>query len=167
MTNPEQEINWQKLRIPALVGSTALRLEMIADRLLFKPLGLTAASFRILAVVDKCGALTPTSLMGYLGGTKSNMTQRLSFLNRAGLIKTSRVPSGDQRKILVSLTPAGRSKVKETLVSFDQYNSQIEKFFSKLEIKNFINFVMKLNRGLDACEKESHDFPKSLFVFNQ
>lgn len=152
------KINWRDLDIPSLVGATALRLEMTADHLLFKPLNLTAASFRILAVLDRCGASTPTELISYLGGTKSNITQRLGFLNRGGLVKTARLKSGDGRKILVSLTTAGRKQIKTVREIFETHNVHVEKFFRPEEIKGFVDFIIKLNQGLDACNQETFKF---------
>ncbi|HNU81789.1 MAG TPA: hypothetical protein PKK65_03640, partial [bacterium] len=42
---------------------TAMRLEMMADRFMFKPLGLTTASFRILMLLDKLGPQTPSEII--------------------------------------------------------------------------------------------------------
>ena len=152
------KVNWQDLDIPSLVGATALRLEMIADHLLFKPLNLTAASFRILAVIDRCGTMTPTDLIESLGGTKSNITQRLAFLNRSGLVKTARLKGGDGRKVLVSLTESGRRQVLTVRAIFQEHNVHVEKFFKPAEIKSFVHFIIKLNQGLDACDQETFKF---------
>jgi hypothetical protein len=58
---------------------TAVRIEALTERYLFKPIGVTSASFKILFFVKKHPGCSPCQIMDYLGGTKSNITQRLNF----------------------------------------------------------------------------------------
>lgn len=154
MASKIENLNWQEMTVPSLVAATALRLEILIDRWIFKPLDLTAASFRILAILAKFGQLSPTDIIGYLGGTKSNITQRLNFLSRCGWIKTKRPQAGDRRKILVALSRTGRNKLAQVKASFAQHNLQVENFFNRAELKNFQKFIIKFNRSLDDCENK-------------
>lgn len=152
MNSRIKNLNLQELSLADLVGVTALRLESIADHLVFKPMKLTSASFRILRVLDKFGEMTPSEIINYLGGTKSNITQRLYHLNRSGLIKLRKPDTGDQRKIIASLTPHGIDSLKQVLKSFTVSQVGAENFFTPSELKNLSNFLIKLNKGLDLHE---------------
>jgi DNA-binding MarR family transcriptional regulator len=154
MTSKIDNLDWPALNISSLVGATALRLEMLADRFIFKPLDLTAASFRILAILGKCGQLSPTDLLAYLSSTKSNITQRLNFLQRCGWIETERVLQGDRRKVTVMISSAGREKLTQVQASFVKHNLQLEKFFTVTELANFKAFIVKLNQSLDSCQSK-------------
>lgn len=140
--------------IASLIGLTAWRLEMMADQLIFKPMNLSAASFRIIALLEKNGPLIPTDILDYLGGTKSNITQRLNFLGRSGLISSERVKNGDQRKILISLTDQGQATLSNIKMAFKKYDIHAEEFFSAAELKSFQSFMEKLNEGLNKCEQD-------------
>jgi len=152
MTIPKDKLDWSNLSIIGLISATAFRLEVVADRKFFQPAGITAASFKILAVINKFGAMSPSELVKYLGGTKSNITQRLAFLKRAGLIEINPLKNGDKRKIIISLAPSGKQQIKEALIKVDQYNAEVKKIFKPKEVDNFISFMLKMNKGLDKWE---------------
>ncbi|OQB94025.1 MAG: MarR family protein [Parcubacteria group bacterium ADurb.Bin115] len=131
---------------------TAMRLEMMADRFMFKPLGLTTASFRILMLLDKLGPQTPSEIIELIGSTKSNVTQRINFLNRQGLISLKRKMGTDKRRVSVKITSLGLKKINTTRRLFKKHNLRIENYFSSKEMENFLRLIRKLNQGLDKCE---------------
>lgn len=132
---------------------TAIRIEALTERYLFKPAGITSASFKILAFVRKHSDCSPGDIMEYLGGTKSNITQRLNFLERSKLILTARSKEGDKRKLLVSISPDGSKKIKEVMDIFKKKSIFLEKFFTDKELKEHFSFMKKMNSVLNDCEQ--------------
>lgn len=132
---------------------TAIRIEALTERYLFKPAGISSASFKILAFVSKHSNCSPSQIMDYLGGTKSNITQRLNFLERSGLILSSRSKEGDKRKVLISLSSLGVKKIKEVMEAFKKNSIYLEKFFTEKELENHFSFMKKMNSVLNECEE--------------
>jgi len=139
-------------RLAGWLVFTAMRLEMMADRFMFKPLGLTTASFRILMLLDNLGPQAPSEIMDLIGSTKSNVTQRLNFLERQGLIKLKRKIDADKRRVSVVITKSGLKQLNAARQLFKQHNLHIENYFNSKEIQNFLYLIRKLNQGLDKCE---------------
>lgn len=132
---------------------TAMRLEALMERYLFKPSGLSAASFKILSFVKNNKDCSPSEILDYLGGTKSNITQRLNFLERSSFICSNKPRNGDKRRVLVCLSKAGEKKLSEVMNKFKENSIHFEKFFTKEEISNHLSFMVKLNESLDKTEK--------------
>lgn len=135
----------------------AVKLESLSERYLFKPAGLSSASFKILIFVRRHPDCSPSQIMDYLGGTKSNITQRLNFLERLGFISSYKPKEGDKRKVLVCLSESGSKKLKEVLDSFRKNSVYLEKFFTQQELKNHYLFMNKLNSALGDCEQVIKD----------
>ncbi len=149
MNISECRLSPKEQTIANTIALTALRLELIADRLVFKPLGVTSSSFRILAILDHFGQVSPGEIVDLVGASKSNLTQRLDFLVRAGLVERKVGGLQDRRKITINLTVAGKKKVKETLKILKQVNAHLESNFSETERQNFFSFAKKLNASID------------------
>lgn len=132
---------------------TAMRLEALTERYLFKPSGLSAASFKILAFIKNRKECSPSEILDYLGGTKSNITQRLNFLERLSLVSASKSKEGDKRKVLVCLSKTGEERLAEVMGAFRKNRIHFEKFFTKQEIHNHLSFMLKLNHSLDQAEE--------------
>lgn len=132
---------------------TAVRIEALTERYLFKPVGISSASFKILVFVRKHPNCSPSQIMDYIGGTKSNITQRLNFLERSKLILSARSKEGDKRKLLVSLSPEGTKKIKEVMDVFKKKSIFLEKFFTDKELAEHFSFMRKMNKVLNECEQ--------------
>ena len=132
---------------------TAIRMEALTERYLFKPAGISSASFKILVFVKKHPNCSPSQIMDYLGGTKSNITQRLNFLERSNLVLSARSKEGDKRKILVSLSPDGAKKIKEVMDGFKKNSIYLERFFTEKELAEHFSFMKKMNSVLNDCEQ--------------
>ncbi len=148
------EIDFSRVGIPGMISMAALRLEALADRYFFKPYNLSSASFRILAIIDYAKESTPTEIMKYIGGSKSNVTQRLNFLNRLGLVSSSKDRIGDGRSLKVRLTPAGKKLLREIKSIINKHNLKLDAFFTPEETVFFQKFINKIMFTLDSCEKK-------------
>lgn len=132
---------------------TAFRIEALTERYLFKPAGISSASFKILVFIRKHPNCSPIHIMDYLGGTKSNITQRLNFLEKSKLILSARSKEGDKRKLLLLLTNEGLKKIKKVMISFKKNSIYLEKFFTEKELMEHFSFMKKMNSVLNECEQ--------------
>lgn len=152
MTNKKNlshcDLPLQDQTVANLIILTAFRLELIADRKIFKPLGITAASFRILAVLSRLGPVSPGEVVDLLGASKSNLTQRFNFLTRAGLVEKEGGSQADRRKIIMRLTAAGERKVKEVYLIMKKANLYVEKSFNTKDLDFFRSFMERLNQKI-------------------
>ena len=131
---------------------TANRLESVAEQFMFKPMGLTAATFRILMILNGLGPKSPTELIEILGSTKSNLTQRLNWLSKNSLIILTRGKENDRRKTKAKITKLGEQKLQITCQLVKKNNLHIENYFSKKENREFLKLLYELNKGLDQCQ---------------
>lgn len=141
---------------------TAARLEAIANRFVFEPLGLTLASARLIRLLVEIGPMAPGDLLRLAGGTKGNISQRLGFLEREGYIRrAAHTNSHDHRKVAVAVTPKGQRQFELIFTRFEKARTCLEQSFTEEEKCHYFAFFEKLNRLLDESEKE---FPK---IFKQ
>lgn len=71
------------------------------------------SAFSVLAVLDREGPLTPGELAAHERVQPPSMTRTVVALEAALLVQRSAHPK-DRRQVLVSLTDAGRTEVRET-----------------------------------------------------
>lgn len=132
---------------------TAARLELIANRYFFAPLGMSFATVRIIHLLTKKGTLTPSELLQKIGGTKSNISQRLNLLEKEGFIRRTYASNDlDKRIVKVTLTPQGKVKMKAIEASSRKAKIELTKQFSPKELAEFKQFITKLNKILDQAE---------------
>ena len=145
--------------IGKMIVFTAGRLVEFANNNVFKPIGLTSSGIIIMHIIKQRNAIMPSELLKFIGGTKSNITQRLNFLEKNGLIARSPSPNvNDRRKIIVKLTSRGIAKLKEAQKLIDKKNIDLEKYFSKKDIASNLKFMDKINQiidgeGVKSCKK--------------
>ncbi|MHA6203170.1 MarR family winged helix-turn-helix transcriptional regulator [Dyella soli] len=99
-------------RLLLLVGGTLLT-ELEAT---LKPHGLNDSDFRTLMLIYSSpqGSATPGELCEYAQQGPTNMTRIANVLVKAGLV--TRAPSAeDRRRVLLSITPAGKRLVRKIL----------------------------------------------------
>lgn len=133
---------------------TASRLEVIANRCFFRPIEMNISNVKILGLLCRKKTMTAKEIMKLAGGTKSNISQRLDYLERKGFIKTQKDVSGDKRKLLVKLTVSGRKKVLEIKENLKKIKLEMEAHFDPKEIKQHYAFFNKLNNLIDLKEKD-------------
>lgn len=139
-------------RLAGWIVFSAMCLESLADRFMFKPLGLTTASFRILILLEKMGPQSPSEIIELVGSTKSNLAQRLNFLKRKNLIELKHKAGDDKRRASARITALGKKQVASAKKLFKKHNLHIENYFTVKEIQDFLSLARKLNAGLDQCE---------------
>ena len=143
--------------IPESILRTAARIKTLSDRFVFNPVGMTTSTFRILNLLyeSKNNSLTPGELLKFSGGTKSNMSQRLNFLEKQDYIKRVGGKGGeDRRKVFVELTSKGKSLVKNINTRTARVKNRLERDFPKQEINQYFDFIAQVNQFLDEGEGE-------------
>ncbi|MFA7319739.1 MAG: MarR family transcriptional regulator, partial [Parcubacteria group bacterium] len=65
----------------------ARRMEIIADKYVFKPLGISPISMKILKALKWHASLSPSDLIEITNSTKSNISQRLNLLEKEGSVR--------------------------------------------------------------------------------
>lgn len=133
---------------------TATRMEVLSNRYLFRPVGMNIASIKILELINKKKSTTSKEIMELIGGTKSNISQRLNSLEKKGLIRAHKNIFGDKRKTLIKLTLTGKRKLQEMKKHLDKTKLELEANFSKEEIKKHFAFFNKLNKLIELKEAE-------------
>lgn len=115
---------------PMLVLSRVTRLARRLDlerRAAFASHELEPWEFDVLSSLRRAGApyeLTPGALMNELLVSSGTMTNRIDRLERGGLVSRSPAPE-DRRAVLVALTPTGKARVDEALISLLDCERQI------------------------------------------
>lgn len=133
----------------------AHRIETIGNKYLFSPIGLSSSSAQILGMLSFHKSLTPTQILEMSNSTKSNISQRLSFLEKEGWIERDYGSNTkDKRKVDVVLTKQGQEKIKEIKKLMDKAKLSITKKFTRQELEQHIAFVSKMHKVLDSEEKE-------------
>jgi DNA-binding MarR family transcriptional regulator len=84
----------------------------------FAGTGLEPAQFTILVAIRLTEPVTLLHLAGHLGLERTTFTRNLGVLQRNGLVTVKR--GADARKRLLSLTPAGRNKLRKALPRWHQ-----------------------------------------------
>lgn len=148
MFNCGKDIN--KRSLPEQIILTATRLESFANRYIFEPTGITSPAIKIMGILAKHGEKTPTEIMNLLGSTKSNITQRLNWLEKKKfIVRNYAKNSSDKRQIMVSLTESGYLKLKSIAKIMKKSQFNLSKYFTKKELASIGNFFIKVNKLVD------------------
>lgn len=87
-----------------------------------------------------------------IGGKKSNITQRIALLRKAGLVELAESVEGDRRRVMISLTQKGEETAKKMEEIFKTHIQEFENGMSE-EQKTTMNSVLNLIDGkLDSVE---------------
>lgn len=133
----------------------AHRFENIANKFVFQPMGISSISMKILKLLRMHGTLTASDLIEFLSSTKSNMSQRLNFLEKENLIKkTYASDKKDKRKITIELTSEGKKLILNLEKRFQKAQISFEEKFTTKELQQHRDFVAKVNLILDNEETE-------------
>jgi DNA-binding MarR family transcriptional regulator len=133
----------------------AHRFEAIANKYVFKPMGLSSISMKILKLLKIHGTLTASEMIETLDATKSNLSQRLNFLEKENLIIRSYASDKkDKRKIMIKLTKHGEKVIDGLEKRFHKAQISLEEKFSESELNQCQKFIAKVHQILDCEEKE-------------
>ncbi len=134
---------------------TSNRLQAIANKYVFVPMRLSPISVSIMSILKANGKSTPGDLLKLVNSTKSNISQRLNFLEKEGLISRNYINiKEDKRKVVIILTPKGKSTLIMAEKRLKKGKVALEKNFTQKEISQNRKFLEKMNELLDVQENE-------------
>lgn len=135
----------------------AHRLEDTAERCFFAPHGLTMPAGRILMVLGRLGQASPSVLMKLVECTKSNLSQRLATLEKAGLVLHQKPKQeNDQRHVTIVLTDKGRERANALIKQFDTAIAELEDSIPKQDWDGVLNVLHLLHQKIDQTSSTSH-----------
>jgi len=131
------------------------RMEIIANKYVFQPLGISPISMKILKSLQLHSSLSPSDLIEITNSTKSNISQRLNFLEKEGSIQRNYASDkNDKRKVQLQLTALGRKKIVIIEKRFEKAHISFARKFSAKELEQHRLFMQKINTILDKEEDE-------------
>lgn len=151
----EQEFDLQNSLVSRIVG-VAGRIEQYANRTMFEPMGLSFSSARILLLVAR-GLCAPMDIQNELHVTKSNVSQRLSFLKKKGMLTRATDSVGDRRFRKVTLTDFGLQKVKEIHDAIASCSLEIEKTMNANDVEACECVLTNIQGLLDVLLNEKNE----------
>jgi DNA-binding MarR family transcriptional regulator len=128
---------------------TATRLESHVNRHYFEPMDLSTTYCRIICMLAENEGLTPTEILRQIGGTKSNISQRLDVLENKGYAQRHTPKIGDKRNIQVRLTDQGRDKYRQLMDFVSEKSKTLELQFTPEEKTHMFSILEKLNVIMD------------------
>lgn len=149
---PQQPLSESTDMISPLFSATSI-LESLGNRYIFNPVGLTATGFKILSAL-KQSPMTHGTLLASVNCLKSNLSQRLSALEKKGFIR--RLPNknaADKRQVFFQLTKNGSKVLHQAEIHARHASLSFEKCFSKKELEQHKAFFDTLLALL--AEKET------------
>ena len=139
---------------PILHGAS--RIERISDHIIFEPLGLSFAAFKILKYLSCAGPTSPKTMLPFIGGTKSNLSQRFRYLEKAGLVRKLPAEGSDHRYVAFELTPTGKRKLGRIETRAKREGQRLAEHFTKAEIAAHHAFFKKLLSLLSQTDAEGY-----------
>jgi DNA-binding MarR family transcriptional regulator len=117
----------------------------------FGQVGLSQSQAGVLLQVDWADAHTQTEIARRLGIQKAAAGAVIIDLEQRGLLKRQRSTS-DARSIEVSLTPAGRRKVREINDFVDRLGPLLRAGISDTEMRQALDVLRRVRANVDAME---------------
>ncbi len=140
--------------IPESIMCVAIRLERIADHHIFRHVDLSAMSVKILFIINDAASITPSAIQEIVGGTKSNISQRLNYLEKKKYLSRKHNKNTDKRTVSIVLTPLGKKKIAVVNKWLLKTNLSLEKNFTQKELTSHFAFMQKLHTIIDDVEHE-------------
>lgn len=116
--------------------------------------GLSLSQFRLLRLFTANTRLTVTEISARLSVTKASTTVLIQGLIKAGILATAPNPA-DSRSILVSLTAAGKRRLKITLKNLDKLEVSLGDSLPRNTIKA-LNRLILIDENNTRSLKEKH-----------
>jgi len=131
------------------VMNTIRTADMFFDRIgrLLRPLGVSAAGGLVLGILRDHGTMSPSELGERLIVTRATVTGLLDSLERRGCVIRSANPA-DRRGLLVSITPAGLTVVKEVRTIIHGNERDWMSVLSDAELRTYVELLHRIQDRL-------------------
>ena len=111
-----------------------------------RPLRLRPRQLHVLRYVDAAGGTSQGDLADGISVDPGNLVETLDQLEAEGLIRRE-VDSRDRRRRSISLTPAGRRKLRAGLRAAEQADTDVLGALERHELASLRNAVLRAYRG--------------------
>ncbi|MFA6100308.1 MAG: MarR family transcriptional regulator [Patescibacteria group bacterium] len=137
-------------------GMTAARIQAFANRYFFEPVGLTISCAMILHLLEHLGPITSSEILKHTGGTKSNISQRLKFLEDLNYITREENNSDDKRLVTIRLTDEGRVRYQSLQKTLTEHAKKLESElqFTDEDKAACQRVISKINQFIDAHHED-------------
>ena len=129
-------------KVTHLIVKTSESIKKKGNRLL-KPYNLTVEQYAVMQRINE-GFDTPSKILFTWGGTKSSLANKLSDLEKKGLIQR-RVAQDDKRIWIFSINDKGLKLFGEVQAIHKNMMSKLYQDLSKKEIDQLIQILKKMN----------------------
>ena len=119
-------------------------LESIAHKTVLEPLGLTMTGYKILHILNENGSMAISEIITCLGASKSNISQRLDYLEKNGFVERTAVVGGDKRQVMIVITSKGGEKFGDAKNILKKEWIKLEEIFTAKEIGEMSGFMNKM-----------------------
>ncbi|MCC7357053.1 winged helix-turn-helix transcriptional regulator [Candidatus Uhrbacteria bacterium] len=129
-------------------------LENTAEKNIFTPHNLTMSTGKILMILSRINKATPSELIKATDCSKSNLSQRLITLKKAGLIIHEKPqPDSDQRHNFITLTEKGRNQAHALLKIFEWKIAEFENSIPQKDWEHIINILEIINKKIESSSR--------------
>lgn len=130
-----------------------LQCELVAERALANPEGITWLQYDVLFQLSKEGQMVPSSLSAVLGISRVKLSKGLKELKEAGYVVQSPNPL-DGRELLTSVTEPGKLILKNISDRHESLYQVAEAAMSEEELRIFVSLAEKLSDALKGKRLE-------------
>lgn len=135
------------LRMPC-VCATLRRASRVVTQLYeeaYRPLGLTAPQYTVMAVLTAFGEMTHSRLGELLATDATTLTRTLQLMRRRGWLSTA--TGKDRRERLISLTPEGTALFEQAKPVWQQVQSRLQQAYGTTEWGRMLTLVDRMTEG--------------------
>ena len=129
------------------------RFASIIERNVLRSHNLSTMTLRILFTIMVLDETSQSEILKYVNTSAPNLSQRIKWLEKEGLIKISR-PTTDRRIKKIKLTTKGTYKTRSAMKDVSEFKSEWAKRFDREEMIQVMRVYMKVSEELDRLEAE-------------
>lgn len=111
----------------------------------FRPLGITAPQYTVMAVLTAFGEMTHSRLGELLATDATTLTRILQLMTRKGWLRTA--TGTDRRQRLISLTPAGIALFEQAKPVWQQVQGRLQQAYGTGDWGRMLTLVDRMTEG--------------------
>ncbi|MFN7937124.1 MAG: MarR family transcriptional regulator [Bryobacteraceae bacterium] len=142
-----QQHEEQLLKIPCacatLRRATRVVTQLYEDA--FRPMGLTAPQFTVMAVLDAFGEMTHSRLGELLATDATTLTRTLQLMTRRGWLQTAK--GQDKRQRLISLSEEGKAAFERTKPVWQEVQGRLRAAYGTTDWGQMLTLVDRVTEG--------------------
>jgi len=143
--------------LPARLTALSHRLTRRAARLYGERFKLSAAEWRVMAVLGQQGAMSGNAVIAQTTMDKVRVSRGVAKLLKGGLITRDCDPQ-DRRRAILALTPAGREMFQQIVPLIEEAEAEMMATLSKAERDLLGEALAKIERYLERTGAGAHEF---------